>query len=172
MAESKKGNNIILIGMPGTGKSTAGVILAKVAGYQFLDSDLLIQREEGRTLSEIMADEGTDGFIKIEDRVNAGIEADHTVIATGGSVVYCEQAMKHLRQIGQVVYLKTSYRVLSRRLHNLKRRGVVLKRGQTLRMLYEERAPLYAKYADITIHQDKLGIEETVEEIMKALYLH
>jgi shikimate kinase len=167
----EKGNNIILIGMPGTGKSTAGVILAKVAGYQFIDSDLLIQKAEGRTLAEIMAEEGTDGFIKIEERVNCEIEAERSVIATGGSVVYSANAMKHLRQIGTVVYLKTSYRVLEKRLHNLRRRGVVLKKGQTLRMLYEERAPLYAKYADLTVNQDKLDIEGTVEEIMKQLYL-
>ena len=120
-------NNITLIGMPGAGKSTIGVVLAKVLGYQFLDSDLLIQKQEKRRLSEIIEEEGYKGFKDVENRVNASIEAENTVIATGGSVVYCEEAMEHLKSIGTVVYLKLSLNALSKRLGNLKGRGVLRK---------------------------------------------
>lgn len=161
--------NIVLIGMPGVGKSTAGVVLAKVLGYQFVDADLLIQKEEGRLLHEIIREEGTEGFIAIENRVNAGIQADKSVIATGGSVVYGTEAMEHLKAIGQVVYLKLPYEILEARLHNIKGRGVVLKEGQTLLALYEERVPLYEKYADIIIDETDLNVEETIEKIMEQL---
>ncbi len=161
--------NIVLIGMPGVGKSTIGVILAKELGYQFLDSDLLIQKKEGKLLKEIIAQKGVDGFIKIENEVNASIEADATVVATGGSVVYGEAAMEHLKQISTVIYLKLSYQILSKRLGNLRNRGVVLRKGQTLRDLYEERTALYEKYADITIEEDNKGIEETLQNILEVL---
>ena len=110
--------NIVLIGMPGAGKSTIGVVLAKVLGYQFLDSDLLIQKQEKRKLREIISQEGNDGFQKIENQVNASIDTEHTVIATGGSVVYCEEAMDHLKSVGTVIYLKLSLESLSQRLFN------------------------------------------------------
>ena len=131
-------NNITLIGMPGVGKSTIGVVLAKVLGYQFLDSDLLIQKQEHRRLWQIIEEEGYEGFQNVENRVNASIEAENTVIATGGSVVYCEEAMKHLKSVGTVVYLKLSLNSLAKRLGNLKGRGVLLREGQTLESLYEE----------------------------------
>lgn len=162
-------NNITLIGMPGAGKSTIGVVLAKVLGYQFLDSDLLIQKQEKRRLSEIIAQEGYNGFKEIEDRVNASIEAEDTVIATGGSVVYCENAMEHLKEIGTVVYLKLSLSSLTRRLGNLKGRGVLLKEGQSLKNLYEERVPLYEKYADIVIDEEGKNLEESLEAILEIL---
>ena len=146
--------NVVLIGMPGVGKSTVGVVLAKVLGYQFIDADLLIQKKMNMVLSEIIKKEGTDGFMKIENDVNASIEKDRTVIATGGSVVYCEEAMEHLKSIGTVIYLKLSLESLSKRLGNLVGRGVVLKKGQTLEHLYEERTPLYEKYADLTIDEE------------------
>ena len=161
--------NIVLIGMPGVGKSTAGVVLAKVLGYQFLDADLVIQEEEKRLLHEIIRDEGTDGFIEIENRVNAGIQAEQSVIATGGSVVYGKEAMEHLKEIGTVVYLKLPYEVLENRLHNIQGRGVVLKDGQTLRDLYEERVVLYEKYADVIVDETNLGVEETIQKIIEAL---
>lgn len=156
--------NIILIGMPGSGKSTVGVVLAKVLGYQFIDSDLLIQEREGRLLHEIMEQEGIERFIQIENEVNATIQADKSVIATGGSVIYGREAMEHLRELGTVIYLKLGYKPLTRRLGNLKDRGVVLKEGQTLEDLYKERAPLYEKYAHIAIEEDNLSIEETVRK--------
>ena len=162
-------DNIVLIGMPGVGKSTVGVILAKMIGYQFTDADLLIQKQEGKLLHEIIAENGTDGFIEIEERVNASIEASHTIIATGGSVVYGKKAMEHLSRIGTVVYLKVPYDTLEKRLEDIKGRGVVLKDGQTLRTLYDERTPLYEKYADIEISEDGLNVEQTVEKLLERL---
>ena len=159
-------NNITLIGMPGAGKSTIGVVLAKVLGYQFLDSDLLIQKQEKRRLSEIIEEEGYKGFKDVE---NASIEAENTVIATGGSVVYCEEAMEHLKSIGTVVYLKLSLNALSKRLGNLKGRGVLLREGQTLTDLYEERTPLYEKYADIVIDEEGKDLEASLEILLKTL---
>lgn len=162
-------DNIVLIGMPGVGKSTVGVILAKMIGYQFTDADLLIQKQEGKLLHEIIVEKGTDGFIEIEERVNASIEASHTIIATGGSVVYGKKAMEHLSHIGTVVYLKVPYDTLEKRLEDIKGRGVVLKEGQTLRTLYDERTPLYEKYADIEISEDGLNVEQTVEKLLERL---
>lgn len=161
--------NLILIGMPGVGKSTVGVILAKVLGYEFLDSDLLIQKKEKRLLKEIIAEEGEDGFLEIENQVNASIEADGAVIATGGSVVYCREAMEHLREIGTVIYLKLEYDLLKTRLGNLRGRGVVLREGQTLKDLYEERVPLYEKYADYIVDEKNTGAEGTLQKILEML---
>lgn len=155
--------------MPGVGKSTVGVILAKVLGYQFLDADLVIQQQEGKLLREIIAEVGTDGFIQIENRVNASIEATRTVIATGGSVVYGKEAMEHLREIGTVVYLQVSFGVINQRLSNIKGRGVVLKKGQTLEELFLERTPLYEKYADVFIEEENLDVEQTVELLIEKL---
>ena len=162
-------NNRTLIGMPGAGKSTIGVVLAKVLGYQFLDSDLLIQKQEKRRLSEIIEEEGYIGFQEVENRVNASIEADKTVIATGGSVVYCEEAMEHLKSIGTVVYLKLSLNALSKRLGNLKGRGVLLREGQTLTDLYDERTPLYERYADIVIDEEGKDLEASLELLLETL---
>jgi shikimate kinase len=162
-------DNIILIGMPGVGKSTVGVILAKVLGYQFIDADLVIQQEEKRLLREIIEEEGEAGFLKVENRVNASLQAERAVIATGGSVVYCREAMKHLKEIGTVIYLELSYDALKRRLGNLKGRGVVLKEGQDLRGLYEERVPLYEKYADLTINEKNLDVEGTLQKILEKI---
>lgn len=161
--------NITLIGMPGVGKSTLGVVLAKVLGYQFLDADLLIQKQEKRRLYQIIEQEGIEGFKAIENRVNASIEAENTVIATGGSVVYCEEAMEHLKSIGKVVYLKLSLKPLSRRLGNLKGRGVLLKDGQTLKDLYEERVPLYEKYADIVLDEEGKDLEASLQALLDKL---
>lgn len=161
-----KKNNIVLIGMPGVGKSTVGVVLAKVLGYRFVDADLVIQEEEGKLLHEIIKDVGTDGFIEVENRVNSRIEASHAIIATGGSVVYGKEAMEHLKEIGTVIYLKLPYEILNMRLSDIKGRGVVLRPGQTLQDLYEERVPLYEKYADITVDETGLGVEETIEKIV------
>lgn len=162
-------DNIILIGMPGVGKSTIGVVLAKVLGYQFVDADLLIQEAEGKLLSELIEENGTDGFIEIENRVNSQIQTHRSVIATGGSVIYGKEAMEHLKSIGTVVYLKQNLRVLQRRLRNLKGRGVVLKEGQTLADLYKERTVLYEKYADITVDQYKQTIRQTLKAVQEAL---
>lgn len=162
-------NNVTLIGMPGVGKSTIGVVLAKVLGYQFLDSDLLIQKEEKRRLSRIIEEEGVEGFKAIENRVNASIDVTDTVIATGGSVVYCEEAMQHLKSVGKVVYLKLSLESLSKRLGNLKGRGVLLKDGQTLADLYRERIPLYEKYADIVVDEEGKDLEASLQAVLEIL---
>ncbi|SHI29485.1 shikimate kinase [Pseudobutyrivibrio xylanivorans] len=162
-------NNIVLIGMPGVGKSTLGVVLAKELGFEFVDADLLIQKREKRLLKEIIAEEGVNGFLKIENDVNAGIQTDKTVIATGGSVIYGAEAMEHLREIGTVVYLKLDYETLDSRLGSLKGRGVVLKDGQNLKSLYEERVPLYEKYADVIVDEYGLNLEETLDSVLKKL---
>ena len=162
-------NNIILIGMPGVGKSTLGVVLAKVLGFQFIDADLLIQEQERKKLHQIIKEVGINGFMEIENQVNASIEAERSVIATGGSVVYCRQAMSHLIEIGTVVYLKVSLSTLEKRLGNLKRRGVILKKGQTLKDLYEERVPLYEKYADVVVDEKGRDLEECLQLLLEKL---
>jgi shikimate kinase len=161
--------NIVLIGMPGVGKSTVGVILAKMLGYQFLDSDLLIQQQEGKLLREIIAERGTEGFLAVENRVNAAIDAHRAVIATGGSAVYGREAMEHLAGIGTIVYLAVAYEPLAKRLADIKSRGVVLREGQDLHDLYLERTPLYEQYADIRIEQTGLDVEQSVEQILEEL---
>ncbi|MDC7294427.1 MULTISPECIES: shikimate kinase [unclassified Butyrivibrio] len=164
-----KKDNIILVGMPASGKSTVGVILAKILGYSFVDADIVIQEKEGRKLSEIIETEGIDGFIEIENRVNAGIEAQKTVIATGGSAVYGKEAMEHYKNIGRVVYLKVDMDHLTKRLNDVKQRGVVMRDGQTLISLYNERSVLYEKYADITIDEKNHSMEEVVADILAAM---
>ncbi|MCC6094148.1 MAG: shikimate kinase [Eubacterium sp.] len=162
-------SNVVLIGMPGVGKSTVGVILAKELGYQFLDSDLLIQKQEKRLLREILEQDGVDGFLRIENQVNADIQAERSVIATGGSVVYGTEAMQHLKEISTVVYLKLPYHDLTQRLGNLHNRGVVLREGQTLKDLYLERSVLYEKYADIIVDESGKDIEETLSQVENEL---
>lgn len=165
----KSRDNIVLIGMPGVGKSTVGVILAKVMGYQFVDADLVIQEQEGKLLREIIEEVGTEGFIQVENRVNASLTCSKTIIATGGSVVYGKEAMEHLKEIGTVVYLEVPFSTLEKRLSDIKGRGVVLKEGQTLYDLFMERTPLYEKYADIQVSEEGLNVEETVERLIEKL---
>lgn len=157
--------NIVLIGMPGAGKSTVGVVLAKYAGFKFVDSDLVIQEKTGKLLHEIITEEGDDGFRQVENRINASLQVKHSVIATGGSVIYGREAMRHLREIGTVVYLQLSYESIADRLGDLKERGVTLREGQTLQQLYDERVPLYERYADVTVDCEKKSIREVVAEI-------
>ena len=165
--------NIVLIGMPGVGKSTVGVILAKVLGYQFIDADLVIQKRENRLLHEIISEEGLDGFLKAEENANVYIaqNEEKSIVATGGSVVYCEKAMQELKKTGRVIYLELEYDQLKKRLGNVKGRGVVLKDGQDLRGLYEERIPLYEKYADLTVNEKNLDVEQTLQKIVDRLSL-
>ena len=158
-------DNIILIGMPGAGKSTIGVVLAKALGYHFIDSDLLIQDAEEKRLFEIIDEVGIDGFLE----VNAGIQVHRTVIATGGSVVYGEEAMEHLKSIGTVVYINVPYEDLQKRLGDLLKRGVAIRKGNTLLDLYNERVPLYKKYADITVSEEGLDLEGTIGKVQEIL---
>ena len=161
--------NLVLIGMPGVGKSTVGVILAKVLGYEFVDSDLVIQKKEGRLLKDIIEEQGPEGFIEVENRINSELDVTSSIIATGGSIVYGKEAMEHLRQIGTIIYLRQSLEEIEARLTNIKNRGVVFKDGQTMKDLYNERCTLYERYADITIDEEGLDIEQTIEAVVKAL---
>ena len=158
-------NNVILTGMPGAGKSTVGVVLAKKLGYRFIDSDLVIQEQEKKLLHQLIDELGEAGFLALENRINASIFTSQAVIATGGSVVYGKEAMEHFREIGKIVYLKLPYEELEERLGDLHERGVVLKSGFTLKDLYDERVPLYEKYADITLDCSNKSIRQVMEEI-------
>jgi len=158
-------DNIVLIGMPGVGKSTAGVIAAKTLGLKFEDTDLMIQTSEHRLLKQIIADEGVDGFIKIEENVLKSIDQKGYLIATGGSAIYGSEGMEHLHKNSLIIYLHLGLEKLTHRLGNLQNRGVVLKPGQTLADIYEERLPLYRRFADIEIDETNLDIEATVAQI-------
>lgn len=162
-------DNIILIGMPGCGKSTVGVLLAKRLGYRYMDVDLLIQEEAGARLFEILRDKGGDFFAALEDRVGASIDASRTVIATGGSMVYGEAAMAHLKRIGKVVYLRVPLAELERRVNNFETRGILMREGQTLADIFTERTPLYERYADITVDCNGGDLTDNALRIERAL---
>lgn len=157
--------NIVLIGMPGAGKSTVGVVAAKRMGFQFVDSDLVIQEKCGRLLHELIEENGVEGFWRLENDVNASLNVKHSVIATGGSVCYEAEAMEHLSRIGTIVHLALSLSSLEERLGDLNARGVTLRPGQTLTDLYKERVPLYEKYADITIDCEGKQLREVALEV-------
>lgn len=161
--------NVVLIGMPGSGKSTSGVLLAKSLGLSFLDSDLLIQQQEGMLLQDLVDTAGFSGFIELEEKTVSNLKAADSVISTGGSVVYSEKSMAHLKEIGTIVYLRVSFPEILRRIQNISTRGIALKEGQSLEDLYEERRPLYEKYADITVSGDGKTIEELVTEIAEII---
>lgn len=164
--------NIVLIGMPASGKSTAGVLLAKAIGYGFIDTDLLIQNRERALLCDIIQTKGAEEFLRFEEQVNSELWAEHCVISTGGSVIYGEKAMLHLKELGTVVYLKLGEPALEKRLKNIFRRGVVMRTpGETVAQLYAERVPLYEKYADVTIDCEGHTVEETVQAIAEAVSL-
>ncbi len=164
-------DNIILIGMPGAGKSTLGVVLAKILNYQFVDCDLIIQQKQDRTLQEIIDTEGVEAFIQIEGDVLANINATKSIISTGGSAIYSDEGMKHLSEIGRVVYLKISYEQLTTRLTDLQERGVVMKEGMSMSLsdLFAERAPLYEKYAHTTVDVDDLSITAAARKVAAAV---
>ena len=165
----KMKKNVVLIGMPGCGKSTTGVVLAKALGFDFVDSDLVIQKKYGKKLEEIIDKVGPDEFNRIEEQVNAELEIDRTILATGGSVVYGPKAMENFHKQGIIVYIKLSYEEIEKRLGSLKERGVSIKDGQTLRDLYDERIPLYEKYADITADTSNMDVRESVLFIMEKV---
>lgn len=164
----KKGN-IILIGMPGCGKTTVGTELAELMGYGYIDSDSVIVAREGKRLNELIAEVGREGFLDIEAKINSELCADRCIIATGGSVIYRAAAMEKLKTMGTIVYLKLSLKTIASRLGDLKARGVALKDGYTLKDLYEERTPLYEKYADIAVDLDGLSVLECAEKVCKAV---
>jgi len=163
--------NIILIGMPGSGKSTAGIVLAKVLGYKFIDTDLVIQEDQGMLLHRIIEKYGSKGFNTIENNVISSIKTDKSVIATGGSAVYGKEAMQNLKSSGSILYLELPFNEIKNRLGDLGKRGVSMEKVQTLETLYNERIPLYEKYADITIHCYKLQIRQIINTIIKQLHI-
>jgi shikimate kinase len=158
-------SNIVLIGMPASGKSTAGVILAKVLGKKFVDTDLYIQDRENKLLRDIINEKGLSGFLSIEEDVLSSLDETNAVIATGGSAVYSVEGMNHLKRIGKVVYLKVGKEELFKRLKNIRERGVVLRDGETLEEMYDERCRLYEMYADVVVAEAGSSIEETVARI-------
>lgn len=160
-------SNIILVGMPSCGKSTVGVVLAKTMNKGFVDTDILIQQREGRTLQDIINSCGNDYFHQVEEGVLLDFDGDNYIVATGGSAIYFDRAMDHFKENGKVVYLKVSLDTVLTRLNNIKTRGVTLAKGQTLGDLYHQRVPLYEKHADIIIEADGLTVEEVVERIIE-----
>lgn len=161
--------NIILIGMPGCGKSTAGVVLAKRLGYAFVDADLVIQQQQGRLLQQIIDADGDEALLKAEDDALRSICCDNTVIATGGSAVYSEQGMAHLKKDGLAVHISLPIDQLAARLGNLATRGVAGAAHQSLAELYNQRTPLYKKWADVTVDADNLSVEQLVDTIIAAI---
>lgn len=161
--------NIVLIGMPGCGKSTVGVLLAKALGMRFLDTDVVFQAQQGRKLQEMINEIGIDAFLNMEEACVCGIECDHTVIATGGSVVYGKKAMRHLHNNGLIVYIRLPYQEIEKRLSNLATRGVTLREGQTLRDLYDERILLYEAEADVVFDASHEEIEQTTRELADVI---
>ena len=164
-----KKTNITLIGMPASGKSSVGVVLAKRLGKKFVDTDIVIQEKYGKLLKELIEEHGDEGFREIEDEVNAGLDLDNCIISPGGSVVYGEKAMRHLKEISVIIYLELSYTAIKSRLGDLRERGITLKEGQSLKDLYLERVPLYEKYADITVNEMKKSLAKTIDDICERL---
>lgn len=166
-----KKSNIVLIGMPGAGKSTLGVVLAKILGMDFVDGDILIQNQAGNTLQKIIDAQGVDGFLQVENDVLAAVDVQNTVISTGGSAIYSDEAMKHLTEIGTVVYLDVSLEELRSRLGSLHERGVVMRKGVSMSLdeIFEERGPLYRKYAEVTLQTDGLTVREATRKLVDAL---
>ena len=158
--------NIVLIGMPGCGKSTIGVLLAKTMLFDFVDTDLVIQNKYGKSLCDIIDQEGLEGFKAIENEILSALKYQNCVVATGGSAVYGSKAMENLKKQGKITYLKLSPEDISTRIKNITTRGVVIKKGDTVNDLYAERAPLYEKYADITIDCTGLTVEECVKAVL------
>lgn len=166
-----KKSNIVLIGMPGAGKSTLGVVLAKILGMDFVDGDILIQNQVGNTLQRIIDAQGVDGFLQVENDVLAAVDVQNTVISTGGSAIYSDEAMRHLTDIGTVVYLDVSLEELRSRLGSLHERGVVMRKGVSMSLdeIFEERGPLYRKYAEVTLQTDGLTVREATRKLVDAL---
>lgn len=162
-------NNIILIGMPGAGKSTLGVLLAKAMGKLFTDTDIIIQQKTKRLLQDIIDNDGTEKFLKIEEEILMSVDAENSVIATGGSAVYSEKAMEHFRKNGKIVYLHVDFAEIEKRVTNITTRGIVLKNGRSLADAFSERKPLYDKYADIVVDCTGASIEESVRKLAEIL---
>lgn len=162
-------NNITLIGMPGAGKSTTGIVLAKAIGYTFIDTDILIQNQENRLLPDIIMNEGLRNFLSIESRVITTCDYERCVIATGGSAVLCENTMNYLSNLSTMIYLKLNLEGVDKRIKNIRTRGIVIDENESLSDIYEIRTPLYEQYADIIIDCNKKGFEEVVDNIYRFI---
>lgn len=161
--------NIVLIGMPACGKSTIGVILAKTLGMNFIDTDLIIQQRECRLLQDIIDTDGLEKFLDIECDAILSVNADNSIISTGGSAVFRSRAMEHLKKNGTVVFINTSLQALKKRLKNIKTRGIAAKKGEAIEQIYEKRLPLYEKYADLTLDVSDESVEKSVERLVEFL---
>ena len=163
-------SNLVLIGMPGSGKSTVGVLLAKALGYSFEDVDLIISRRAGKPLQRILDEDGLDSFLELEQAVGSTLSAERTVIATGGSMVLSAQAMAHLKKMGTVIFIDVPFQEIERRVTNIRTRGIVFHKDETLRDVYRERLPLYKRYADVTVNVNAGDtLEDTVDRLIKHL---
>ena len=161
--------NVILIGMPGSGKSTVGVVLAKLLGLHFCDTDLVLQQHCGKKLQEIIRTEGDAAFFRHEEEVLAALDVQNTVIATGGSAVLRESSMKHLVENGVFVYLSLPYSVIARRVGNRSTRGIAAENNETLKDIYDFRKPYYERYADFTVDCKGNSVEKNVAEILRVM---
>jgi len=161
--------NIVLIGMSGAGKSTLGVLLAKALGMDFVDTDIVIQQHEGRLLQDIIDQDGNERFMEIEGEIVSELQLKNCIISTGGSVIYSEKAMNVLKQGGHIIYLHVPYEEIEKRLINITTRGIVMKKGISLKEVYEERVPLYMKYSDSTLNCSNKDIERCVGEIIELI---
>ena len=163
-------SNVILVGMPGCGKSTVGVVLAKSLGYDFTDTDLIISKKVSKKLQSIIDEDGIECFLQAENQVGKELCCQETVVATGGSMIMNEDAVKHLKSIGKIVYINVPLATLKKRITNMKTRGIVFGKGETLDDVFANRTPLYEKYADIIINVSKSNsLEQTVNKIVKEL---
>ncbi len=164
-------DNLTLIGMPGCGKSTIGVVLAKTLGYEFMDVDLIIQKRQGALLQELLNAHGTEAFLDMERDAVLSVQCAHTVLAPGGSCVLREEAMAHLKDLGKIIYLRLSLPAVTRRISNLADRGIAFGPGQTLADVYAQRTPLYQRWADITIDADGQQVAQTLQAVRDAISL-
>ena len=162
-------NNITLIGMPGSGKSTVGVLLAKTLGFGFIDTDLVIQQREEALLQDILDKQGVQHFLAVEEAAICSVDCKRSVISPGGSVVCRGKAMAHLANISTVVYLKLPLATLEERIHNITTRGIAMEEGQTLTDIYNHRTPLYEHYAHHVVETDGKTLEESVAAVLQCL---
>lgn len=167
--EAVHGENLVLIGMPGCGKSTIGVVLAKLLGWDFVDVDLMIQHQNGKRLQEIIEQVGNDGFLEKEADAVESLDCTNTIIATGGSAVLNPRGLAKLRQLGRLVYLSHPFEEIERHIHNLESRGITLKEGQTLKDLYDYRTPIYESVADVTVYLENCAIEDAAKMVQQAV---